>query len=130
LETPLANLTFVVTVNPGHGSLSGTGANRTYTPASNYSGPDSFKFTVTDNGDGSAAAQTSAPATVSITVNDNINPTVSAPANVNLGTGANAANCSLFISDATLGAANANDNSGVVSIERLGVPAGNVFPVG
>jgi hypothetical protein len=44
LETPAANLTFVVTVNPAHGSLTGTGANRTYTPAFNYSGPDSFKF--------------------------------------------------------------------------------------
>ena len=58
LETPSANLTFVVTVNPAHGSLTGTGANRTYTPAVNYSGPDSFKFKVTDTGDGAAAPLT------------------------------------------------------------------------
>jgi len=130
LETPAANLTFVVTVNPAHGSLTGTGANRTYTPASNYSGPDSFKFTVTDTGDGASAPLTSSEATVSITVNDTINPTVTAPANLNLGTGPGATSCSLFISDATLGTATADDNSGVVSIQRTGVPAGNIFPVG
>src|SRR6185295_7845206 len=37
---------------------------------------------------------------------------------------------SLLISDATLGTATASDNSGSVSIERTGVPAGNLFPVG
>jgi len=36
----------------------------------------------------------------------------------------------LFISDATLGTATADDNSGVVSLQRTGVPAGNIFPVG
>jgi hypothetical protein len=117
----------VVTVNPAHGSLTGTGANRTYTPALNYSGPDSFKFTVTDTGDGAAAPLTSSEATVGIAVNDTINPTVTAPANLNLGTGPGATSCSLFISDATLGTATANDNSGVVSIQRSGVPAGNIF---
>jgi ribosomal protein S30 len=130
LETAAANLNFVVTVNPAHGSLTGTGANRTYTPALNYSGPDSFKFTVTDTGDGAAAPLTSSEATVGIAVNDTINPTVTAPANLNLGTGPGATSCSLFISDATLGTATANDNSGVVSIQRSGVPAGNIFPVG
>jgi VCBS repeat-containing protein len=68
-ETAAGSLTFVVTVLPSHGVLSGTGANRTYTPAVNYNGPDSFKFTVTDTGDGSSPALTSAEATVSITVN-------------------------------------------------------------
>ncbi len=130
VETATANLIYTVTVSPAHGSLSGTGANLTYTPAMNYSGPDSFKFTVTDLGDGSAAALTSSEATVTITVNDTINPTVTAPSNVSLGTGPGATSCGLFISDATLGTATANDNSGVVSIARSGVPAGNVFPVG
>ena len=130
VETAAANLTFVVTVGPAHGSLSGTGANRSYTPALNYSGPDSFKFTVTDDGDGTASPKTSSEATVSITVNDTINPTITAPANLSLGTGTGATNCSLFISDGTLGTANANDNSGAVSIARTGVPAGNIFPVG
>jgi DNA/RNA endonuclease G (NUC1) len=130
LETAAANLNFVVTVGPTHGSLTGTGETRTYTPAANYSGPDSFKFTVTDNGDGSAAPLTSSAVTVSITVNDTVNPTVTAPANVSLGTGAGATACSLLISDATLGTATASDNSGTVSIQRTGVPAGNIFPVG
>jgi DNA/RNA endonuclease G (NUC1) len=130
LETAVVNLTFVVTVGPAHGSLSGTGANRSYTPALNYSGPDSFKFTVTDSGDGTASPKTSSEATVSITVNDTVNPTITAPANLSLGTGTGATNCSLFIGDGTLGTANANDNSGAVSIARTGVPAGNIFPVG
>jgi hypothetical protein len=47
---------------PQHGTLSGTGATRTYTPAANYHGPDSFTFTVSDG------AATSAPATVTIDV--------------------------------------------------------------
>src|SRR5215213_8083952 len=68
LET--VDLVFAVTVNPAHGSLSGSGANLTYTPNANYSGPDSFQFTVRDSGDGAAPALTSAAATVSIIVND------------------------------------------------------------
>jgi DNA/RNA endonuclease G (NUC1) len=130
LESASASLDFVVTVSPTHGSLSGTGANRTYTPELNYSGPDSFKFTVTDTGDGTSAALTSTEATVTIAVNDTINPSVTAPPNLNLGTGPNATGCSLLISDTTLGTATASDNSGVVSIERTGVPAGNIFPTG
>jgi large repetitive protein len=130
LETALANLNFAISVSPAHGTISGTGANRTYTPAPNYTGPDSFKFTTTDTGDGAAPALTSSEATVSITVNDTVNPTINAPANLNLVTGASSASCGLLISDATLGTANATDNSGVVSIERTGVPAGNIFPVG
>ncbi len=55
-------LTFAIATNPSHGSLSGSGANRTYAPARNYNGPDSFTFTVNDG------ALTSAPATVSITI--------------------------------------------------------------
>jgi hypothetical protein len=48
--------------NPSHGTLTGTGANLTYTPAANYSGPDSFTFTANDG------AANSNVATVSITV--------------------------------------------------------------
>jgi hypothetical protein len=58
---PLA-LTFTVTTNPAHGTLSGTAPNLTYTPASSYFGPDSFQFTA---GNGTA---TSAAATVALTV--------------------------------------------------------------
>ena len=66
VETPSGSLIFNVTVLPTNGVLSGSGANRTYTPNAGYNGPDSFKFTVTDTG---APALTSAEATVSITVN-------------------------------------------------------------
>jgi predicted amidohydrolase len=54
--------TFNIIQNPSHGTLSGSGANRTYTPASGYTGPDSFQFTVSDGID------VSDPATVNITV--------------------------------------------------------------
>jgi DNA/RNA endonuclease G, NUC1 len=69
VETPAANLTYQVTQNPSHGSLSGAGANLTYTPAANFNGSDNFKFTVTDTGDGSSGALTSSEATISISVN-------------------------------------------------------------
>jgi hypothetical protein len=75
VETP-ASLTFNVTAGPSHGTLTGTGANRTYSPAPNYAGPDSFKFTVTDAGDGTAGPETSAEATVSITVGDTVPPVI------------------------------------------------------
>jgi hypothetical protein len=65
-------LTFAIATPPAHGTLSGlnpaTGA-VLYTPAADYVGPDSFTFTVTDDGTaGPVAALTSAPATVTITV--------------------------------------------------------------
>jgi hypothetical protein len=55
-------LTYAITIQPLHGTLSGTGANVTYTPAANYNGADSFSFTVSDG------TVTSAGKTVSITV--------------------------------------------------------------
>lgn len=54
-------LTFVAQ-GPPNGTLTGSGANRTYTPNANYHGPDSFTFTVSDG------VTTSAPATVTIDV--------------------------------------------------------------
>ena len=54
-------LSFTVTSGPSHGALTGTGANRTYTPATDYHGPDSFEFTVHDGHVGT-------PGTVTITV--------------------------------------------------------------
>ena len=53
---------FVLVSLPTHGTLTGSGASRTYTPATNYFGPDSFTFTVNDG------SLTSAVATVSITL--------------------------------------------------------------
>ncbi len=41
-------LTFQVTSGPSSGTLTGSGASRTYTPNTGFSGSDSFKFTVTD----------------------------------------------------------------------------------
>ena len=41
-------LTYSILSGPSHGALTGTGAARTYTPDANYSGPDSFIFTVND----------------------------------------------------------------------------------
>jgi DNA/RNA endonuclease G (NUC1) len=76
LETPSGSLTFTVTSGPSHGSLSGSGANRTYSPGLNYAGPDSFKFTVTDAGDNGAPPLTSSEATVSITVGDTVGPVI------------------------------------------------------
>jgi hypothetical protein len=130
LETATADLVFEVTSGPTHGSLSGIGANLTYTPAANYSGPDSFKFVVRDSGDGLSPAITSSEATVSITVNDTVAPLITAPANVMVGTGVGAVSCGTVVTDGQLGTATANDNSGSVNVSRNGVASGNVFPVG
>jgi gliding motility-associated-like protein len=56
-------LTFTVLTQPTNGTLSGTGANLTYTPNANYNGPDAFTFKVNDG------TVDSAPGTVSISVN-------------------------------------------------------------
>lgn len=55
-------LTYVIVAGPAHGMLTGSGANRTYTPAADYSGADSFTFQVND---GSANSNT---ATVTINI--------------------------------------------------------------
>src|SRR5262249_38150883 len=56
-------LTYAVVTGPSHGALSGTGADRTYTPDPDYYGPDSLTYRVNDGyGDSDVA-------TVSITVN-------------------------------------------------------------
>ncbi len=130
VETAPGNLVFEVTANPVHGTLSGSGANLIYTPNTNYSGPDSFAFRVRDTGDGGAPSLNSAAATVSITINDTVAPTLNAPDNATINTGAGATSCGAVVTEIQLGTAAANDNAGAVSIDRSGVPAGNVFPVG
>jgi F5/8 type C domain/Bacterial Ig domain/Calcineurin-like phosphoesterase len=58
-------LTYSIVTPPAHGTITaGTGASRTYTPNTNYVGPDSFTFKAND---GTADSNT---ATVSITVQD------------------------------------------------------------
>lgn len=63
-------LTFAVVGAPVHGTLSGTGANLTYTPAAGYSGADSFTYKANDGHVDSAAG------TVSITVTPVVVPPV------------------------------------------------------
>jgi len=41
-------LTYTVTANPAHGTLSGTAPNLVYTPSTNYYGSDSFTYSVSD----------------------------------------------------------------------------------
>ena len=41
-------LTYTLTAQPSHGTLTGTAPNLTYTPTANYNGSDSFKFKVSD----------------------------------------------------------------------------------
>ncbi len=60
--SPSSTLTYTVS-DPPHGTLTGTGANRTYTPDLNYFGSDSFTYQAWDGTVGSSLA------TVSITVN-------------------------------------------------------------
>ncbi|HEV3484250.1 MAG TPA: Ig-like domain-containing protein, partial [Vicinamibacterales bacterium] len=55
-------LTYTVVASPEHGTLSGVAPALTYTPAPNYSGPDSFTFRVNDG------ASASNVATVSVSV--------------------------------------------------------------
>ena len=55
-------ISFFITVQPSHGSLSGDLPIVTYTPQANYEGPDSFKFVTNDK------KANSDEATVSITV--------------------------------------------------------------
>ena len=56
-------LGYTIVSAPQNGTLSGTGANLTYTPEADYRGPDSFTFEASD---GTADSD---PATVSIAVN-------------------------------------------------------------
>jgi hypothetical protein len=55
------NLAFVIVKKPSHGIITGTPPNLTFTPSGDYSGTDSFTFTVTND------TLTSDPATVSLT---------------------------------------------------------------
>ncbi len=90
-NSPPLPLTYAVTVNPSHGTLSGNGPNLVYTPANGYSGPDSFQFTDSNGVIGSDAATVSISVTpaqstaslqaqnISYTINENTPLNVSAP---------------------------------------------------
>lgn len=49
-------LTYAIVTNPVHGTLSGTGTSRTYTPTTRYVGADSFTFAANDGSATSSAA--------------------------------------------------------------------------
>ena len=62
-----STLTYSIVTPPSHGTLSGSGATRTYTPTANYFGPDSFTFRVNDG----TLNSPSATVTINVTaVND------------------------------------------------------------
>jgi DNA/RNA endonuclease G (NUC1) len=63
-------LTYTIVTQPSNGTLTGTGANRTYTPAPNYNGSDSFTYRVNDG------SRDSNVATVTITVMEVNDPPV------------------------------------------------------
>jgi len=67
-------LTYSIVTQPAHGTITGgTGASRTYTPNTNYAGPDSFTFKANDG------TVDSNIATVSITVQDPASCTTNLP---------------------------------------------------
>ncbi|MDH5730226.1 MAG: Ig-like domain-containing protein, partial [Gammaproteobacteria bacterium] len=55
-DADLDDLLYRVTLQPEHGTLSGTAPNLTYTPNANYFGSDSFSFVVNDGSVDSATA--------------------------------------------------------------------------
>ncbi len=62
-----STLTFAIASAPTSGTLTGTGANRTYTPNANFNGGDSFTFTVNDG----TLPSTAATVTINVaSVND------------------------------------------------------------
>jgi large repetitive protein len=77
-------LTYSIVSGPFHGTLSGTGSARTYTPVANYNGPDSFMFSVFDG----TAFSNIATVSISVTpVNDNpivVNDTATVKKNVSV----------------------------------------------
>jgi hypothetical protein len=52
-------LSYVVTSDPAHGTLSGTPPNLTYTPSNSFAGDDSFTFIANDGSDDSTSATVS-----------------------------------------------------------------------
>ena len=125
IETAFGDLVFEVTEGPTNGTLSGTGANFSYTPAANYSGPVSFKFIVRDTGDGLSAAMTSAEATVSITVNDTVAPSITAGAPITVTTINGQATVPDFVAGAT-----SSDNSGGTVTVTQSPAAGTIVGLG
>ncbi|HYK03070.1 MAG TPA: DNA/RNA non-specific endonuclease [Thermoanaerobaculia bacterium] len=78
LEAAAANdntLTYTIVTQPTNGTLSGSGANQTYTPAPDFNGSDSFTFRVSQ---GSSQSNTSTMTVTVLEVNDAPNATADA----------------------------------------------------
>ncbi len=58
-DLPANTLTYSIAANPANGTLSGNGANLTYTPKRDFNGADSFTFKVSDGTNDSATATVS-----------------------------------------------------------------------
>jgi DNA/RNA endonuclease G (NUC1) len=102
--------TYTVIGGPTHGVLSGTGADLTYTPFADYSGPDSFTFKVNDG------AKDSNTATVNITVT----PVNDAPEL----SGVPATATTNELSPYTFTATATDVDSGTLTFSLVGAPAG------
>jgi subtilisin family serine protease len=74
-------ISFTLLSNPLHGALSGTAPNLTYTPITNYTGPDRFTFQVSDS------FANSDPATVNIQVSKQNRPPKANNQNVSTSSG-------------------------------------------
>lgn len=99
--------------------------NRTGVPPGNIFpvGTTVLTYTATDGGGNMSAALQN------VQVVDNTPPGITAPTNVIVNTGPGATNCTVLVSDQTLGTATVTDNCSASST-RSGIPAGNLFPIG
>ena len=110
---------------PVAGDNCGVTVTRTGVPEGNLFpiGTTTITYTATDPSGNSATA------TQTVTVTDNTPPSLSVPGDLTLETGANATGCGMAVANAALGTASASDNC-LATLDRAGVPAGNVFPLG
>ena len=102
--------TFAIVTNPKHGKLTGTGANRTFTPTANYSGKDSFTYSV------NVGCISSAPAKVNITMT----AVADTPVLASIGNKSVVKNTTLTFTASATDA----DKGQVITYSLIGAPAG------
>jgi uncharacterized repeat protein (TIGR01451 family) len=130
IQTPTGPVTIIVMEPPtATDNCGGSIAGATEDPRT-YQDPGTFivHWTYTD-ASGNTSTQNQ---TIVVTGDDTSPPTITAPGPVTFNTGPTSTSCGVTIADldVSLGEAIANDSCSVATVERLGVPAGNVFPVG